>query len=182
MATTTDSKAIHLGLSVSGGGEAFGPFFAVLTLTRKKVEWLLTRADLFRNALALDDRLYQMTWFDHSPDFCEKGMGGYIDWDAEDEDPNEVDPDVDEDCGRIARIFNNRTYPNVNFVEFPADQVPEQGNVRLDYCKLIAANSFNPLRPDRVDFHWEACIKHTSEEIETCNIEEEQLRELLARL
>jgi hypothetical protein len=163
MATTTDSKVIHLGLAVFGGGEAFGPFFAVLTLTREKLEWLLTRADLFRNALALDNRLYQMTWFDYSPDFCETN------WDDGDEDE------------LIEQIFEDEDYPDEGFVEFPPAKVPEQGNVRFDYCKLIVANALDSRRPGQVDFYWKGCIKHTNEEIATCEIEEERLRELLAR-
>lgn len=162
MPTTTDSKVIHLGLSVSGGGDAFGPFFAVLTLTREKVERLLIKADLFRNALALDDDLYQMTWFDYSPNFCEAN------WDGED--------------APIGRIFEDEDYPAEGFVEFPPEKVPGDGNVRFDYCKLIVANALDPCRPGQVNVYWKGCIKHTNEEIATCEIEEERLRGLLARL
>jgi hypothetical protein len=174
------SNEIHLMLPVSGGGDAFGPFFATLALDRDGVESLLRKADIFRAAHALNRKagdppgndLYQITYFDYLPEFYESGKHKEC----------EGSP---EEAARLEDVFDNEDYPTSDgedhFRDAP-EGLPEHGSARLDYCKLIVVGSMARERPDKVDFHWVACIKHTDEEIETGELKEEDIRALLGRL
>lgn len=165
--TTSDPAEITLMLSVSGGGDAFGPFFVSLVLNKVEVEHLLRRADIHRAAKKLDSELYQTTYFDYGPEFFES------------------DKTAEEgltDAEKLAEIFEDEDYPTDGIREVESGKVPERGNVRLDFCKLMIVGSMSYSRPDMVDFHWEACIKHTDVEITTVEITEEVIRALLARL
>lgn len=158
-------------VSVSGGGDAFGPFFAVLSLGKFAVERLMRRADVFRVAKKLEHELYQTTYFDYSPEFYESRSS---------QDPNEDFPP--EYNKKLEEIFEDEDYPTDGIREVEPTKVPGQGNVRLDYSKLIITGSLSNERPDMVDFHWEACIKHTDVEITTAEVTEEVIRALLGRL
>jgi hypothetical protein len=162
--------AITLMLGVSGGGD-FGPFFAAVTLDRIAVEMLLHRADVFRAAHRLDDKLYMTTYFDYSPEFYESN------WD------NAEDFGTPEQVARVKAIFEDGDYPDN--AETPPRDAPDdlpEGNVRVDYSKLIVAGSMSQLRPGQVDYNWVASIKHTDIEIETSELKEEDIRALLGRL
>jgi hypothetical protein len=162
---------ITLALSVTGGGDAFGPFFATLVLDKVGVEQLLRRADVYRVAKGLEPELYQMTYFDYQPEFFESKAS--------------LDPDPDfppEYSAKLEAIFEEEDYPTDGLDEIEADKFPEGGNVRRDYCKLMIAGSFSEQRPGMVDFHWIACIKHTDVEINTAEVTEEVIRAMLGRL
>ena len=164
---TSDPTEIMLLLSVSGGGDAFGPFFASLSLNKIEVEHLLRRADIYRVAKRLDPELYQTTYFNYGPEFFESGR----------------DDDVShEDVEKLGEIFGEERYPADGIREAAPGEVPDKSNMRLDYCKLMIAGSMSNDRPDKVDFRWIACIKHTDMEIETAEVTEEVIRALLARL
>ena len=164
-----EPKEITLMLSVSGGGDAFGPFFATLTLNRASIEKLLNRADVFHAGHKLDLELYQTTYFDYMPEFIESGKS----WDSE---------SAASDKEKVEEIFDEERYPTDGWRPAAPGEVPETGNVRRDYCKLVVAGSMSQERPGMVDYHWVACIKHTSIEIETCEMKEEELRALLGQL
>jgi hypothetical protein len=168
METPHKSASVRLMLSVSGGGDAFGPFFAALELDRTAIAQLLGRAAAFREARETMGDLYQMTYFDYMPEFFESGDMAASTGSREDED-------------RITAIFDEGDYPEDGFEDAP-EGLPESGNVRRDYCKLVVADAMLPPRPGAVDYHWEACIKHTDTEISTCDLAEDDLRALLDRL
>jgi hypothetical protein len=163
---TNDPIEVQLLLSVSGGGD-LGPFFALLNLNRIEVEQLIRRADHHRVVKKLDTNLYQTTYFDYLPEFFEMGR-------TEDVSPEEIK--------QLEEIFEDERYPTDGIREAAPGEVPGEGTVRLDYCKLMIAGSLSSTRPDKVDFHWEACIKHTDVEITTAEVTEEVIRALLARL
>lgn len=166
---TSDPTEVTLMLAVHGGGEAFGPFCAMLNLNRAEVERMLRRADVCRVNKKLDPELARIEYYEYAPEFYE-GV-------------TRREGDVPlADAQKIAKIFEDEDYPADGLREAKPDELPEQGNVRLDYCKLVIVSSVAYERPDMVDFHWVACIKHTSEEIETCEITEEVVRALLGRL
>jgi hypothetical protein len=168
METPRKSASVRLMLSVSGGGDAFGPFFATLDLGRADIAQLLGRAAAFREAKETMGDLYQMTYFDYAPEFFESG-------DMADATDNPADDD------RLTAIFDEGDYPEDGFEDAP-EGLPESGNVRRDYCKLIVADAMMPTKPGAVDYHWVACIKHTDTEIATCDLDEDDLRDLLGRL
>ena len=221
---TTEATGITLMLSVSGGGDAFGPFFAAVSLDRAAIEQLLRRANVHKVAHKMESELYQTTYFDYTPEFFESGhstdpddsispedakkvvsiFGDDLD-DADDllcaecgnpmivlEDettrhliPGSDGPDYDHDMdeAHVARVPDeDERYPGDGWRRAKPGEVPEQGNVRRDYCKLMVAGSMSESRPGMVDFRWIACIKHTNCEIETCELKEEDIRELLGVL
>jgi hypothetical protein len=161
-----DPIEVTLLLSVSGGGE-LGPFFASLNLDKVEVEHLLRRADIHRAAKKLDTELYQTTYFNYGPEFFEQGR---------------IEDVLPEEIKKLEEIFEDERYPTDGIREAEPGEVPGSGTVRLDYCKLMIAGSMSHNRPDMVDFHWEACIKHTDVEISTAEITEEVIRALLSRL
>jgi hypothetical protein len=173
-------REVRLIMSVHGGGDAFGPFFATLTLDKPFVELLLRRADIFRAAHKMGrdagevagNDLYQTTYFDYSPQFFESGKSL---------DPDSADSP--EARARLEEIFEEETYPTDGLREVMPDDgdIPEDGTVRLDYCKMIIS-AMSQSRPGQVDYRWEACIKHTDEEISTADLTEEAVRALLGRL
>jgi hypothetical protein len=73
METPSKTASVRLMLSVSGGGDAFGPFFATLELDRIGIAQLLGRAKAYREARETAGDLYQMTYFDYMPEFFESG-------------------------------------------------------------------------------------------------------------
>jgi hypothetical protein len=165
MPTTNDLSEVTLLLSVSGGGD-LGPFCAALTVNKVEVEQLLRRADIHRAAKKLDTELYQTTYFNYGIEIFEQGR-------TEDVSP--------EDIKKLEEFFDDERYPTDGIREAAPGEVPGSGTVRLDYCKLMVAG-LSSGRPDMVDFHWEACVKHTDVEISTAEITEEVIRALLARL
>jgi hypothetical protein len=169
-------QEVRLIMAVHGGGD-LGPFFATLSLDKPFVELLLRRADIFRAAHKLGrdagdaagNDLYQTTYFDYSPQFFESGR-----------DEKDFPPEYNE---RVSEIFEDEGYPTDGLREvMPSDgDIPEDGNVRTDYSKLIIS-AMSQTRPGQVDFRWEACIKHTDLEISTADLTEEAVRALLGRL
>jgi hypothetical protein len=165
---TSDPTEIRLMMSVSGGKD-LGPHFATLILNRAMVEELLRRAGSYRVHKKLDPKLYHHTYFD--PLMIEVFQA-------------DEERDVTaEDAEQIKEIFEDDRYPKDGDLReaMPGD-VPDNGNVRLECDELIVTGSMAGERPDMVDFRWEAYIKHTDLMLSTCDLTEEVVRALLARL
>ena len=163
---------VTLMLAVHGGGDAFGPFFATLILTRSDVEQLIRRADLHRAAKNLDPELYQTTYFDYTPNFYESKKS------LDADDSTEFLPEYVE---KLDAIFEDEDYTTEGVDEIDDEKVPRCTNMRLDYCKLQISSVTNRENV-KVDFHWVACIKHTDVEIDTDDLTEEVVQALLGKL
>jgi hypothetical protein len=163
----SDPTEITLMLSVTGGGE-LGPHFATLKLTKFKVEELLRRAGYHRVHKKMDDRLYHHTYFDP--------------WIELFQEKSEEKDILAEDVAKIEEIFEDERYPTHGLREAEPGEVPESGNARLECDELIVTGSKGDDQPGMVDYRWEAYIKHTGITISTCDLTEEVVRALLARL
>jgi hypothetical protein len=153
-------------MSISGGGE-LGPHFATLKLTKVTVEELLRRAGYYRVHKRMDPRLYHHTYFDPLIEVFQA---------------DEEHGVTSEDAEKIKEIFEYERYPTDGLQEVMPRDVPESGNVRLECDELIVTGSMAGERPDMVDYRWEALIKHTDITVSTCDLTEEVVRALLARL
>jgi hypothetical protein len=161
---------IRLMLSVHGGGDAFGPFFATLTLGKPMIDQLLHRAGYWRAAHKLDDALYEMTYHDYVVEYFESGKEDDKDFDV-----------PSEQRARLKAIFEDEEYPTDGFSD-ATPELPEHGNTRVECEQLLVVGAVSHERPGMVDFHWTCYVKHTDVEIRTTELKEEDIRAMLDRL
>jgi hypothetical protein len=167
MPTKSDPK-IKLMMSVTGGGDDFGPGFATLEANQEKLEWMLRQASTFRTLKKLAPSICKVYYVDQEPMFFESG----------DEQKKDTPP---EDAKQLEAIFEDECYPTDGWRPTVPGETPEIGTVRLDYCYLVVSEA-GAIRPNTVDYLWRGCIKHTDDEIETHELKEEEIKALLAQL
>jgi hypothetical protein len=174
METPNRLATVRLALAVFSSWDGSN-FFATLELERADVEDLLRRASVFRAAQNMDRKLYQMTYSDYTPEFFESGK---------DMDGDDIVPDVelDDASARLDGIFTDGEYPEDGFRDVP-EGLPESGNVRFEYSRLVVADALSRVAPDAVEYHWEVGIKHVDGIVfETVTLAEGDVKALLGRL